>query len=178
MRKLKINSLSSAFRIINVLTKFAQIDFDPVVMFYSVFPGGVLLSELTLSWEFSSWAEEEEAAARRWPVWEPERISWGWAEGLRWSGPGFWAEAGCGAAWSDAVEVRCGRPAAAGGGGGDAGAGAGVGVGGADDADDAGGDQLDGYTVDAVVQNGRSPNEAPPHPSVAFAASVWPGGSK
>lgn len=37
MRKLKIYSLSSAFRIINVLTKFAQIDFDPVVMFYSVF---------------------------------------------------------------------------------------------------------------------------------------------
>lgn len=157
--------------------KFARIDFDAIVTTNShrksifVETRSLRSFELTLSWDFSSWVEEVEAAARRWPVWEPERISLDWAEERRCSGRGSWEEDGCDV-WIDAVEVRCVRPAAAGdagvGGGVGAGAGGGVGV---------GGDRLDGCTVEAV-QDGRIPNEVLPHPSVAFVASFWFGGSK
>lgn len=72
-------------------------------------------------WGSSSWAEEEEEAARcplRQPACGPlEPPGGGWAAAGR--SQGVWiveSVAGPGAAWSDSVGVRCGRQAAAAGG--------------------------------------------------------------
>lgn len=132
-------------------------------------------------WELSSWAEEEEEAARHHRLvggpegkWKTDRqtgqrqpdgptqqrvhqsllpgqVSWGWAAGGRRWGRGLWGAAGRGVVWSDAGEDRCGRPAAADDDGG-----------GADDADvDV--DWEDDYVdADFGGQGWSIPNEAPP----------------
>lgn len=117
---------------------------------------------LSVFWDLSSWAEEEEEAALRHScslVWEPVQVFWGWAEAARWLGRGFWEAGGCAAVWIEVGEDRCGPPAAAGGGDGD----------GADaDADGGGGCAGE----DAAVEGWSNPNEAPPHPLSAGAFSV------
>lgn len=125
--------------------------------------------------EFSSWAEEEEEAAlrRRYHLErKPAQPVWGWAEVGRWRAQALWDAAGCVAVQSDVVGGRCCLPAAADGGGG------------GDDADqnyfdldvDDGDDDAD--DDDVVVPDCPTASEAPSHPLVANASSVWSGCNK
>lgn len=125
-----------------------------------------MTSILLVFWDFFSWVEEEEAAARHqcyWQVSQPVQFSVGWAEVGRWV-RGLQLAVG-GFAWSGFVEGRCcPEPAVAA----------------ADDDDDgdaaAGGydddDEEEDYQEeeeegdgDYVVLYWSTPSEAPPHPS-------------
>lgn len=130
--------------------------------------------------ELSSWAEEEEEAARHQfyqLVSGPVQVFGGWAEvdhraeGDNRGGRGLWDAAGHGAVWSDVGEDRCGRPAAA------AGAGGGGGADDVDDDDDVAVDWEDDC-VDDVVVHWSTPNETLPLPLVACVFSVCFGCSK